>query len=74
MGRPDAGALLPQIRCPTLVLCGEEDGWAPAARHIDMAARIPGAVLTLVPECGHMCTLERPEAVTRALLEWHASA
>ena len=74
LGRPDAGALLPQIRCPTLVLCGEEDGWAPAARHIDMAARIPGAVLTLVPECGHMCTLERPEAVTRALLEWHASA
>ena len=26
----------------------------------------------LVPDCGHMCTLERPEAVTQALLAWHA--
>jgi pimeloyl-ACP methyl ester carboxylesterase len=37
-----------------------------------MAARISTAQLALVPECGHMCTLERPEAVTRALLDWRA--
>ena len=74
LGRPDASALLPRIQCPTLVLCGQEDSWAPSARHIDMATKIPGAVLVLVPECGHMCTLERPEAVTRALLEWHRTA
>jgi pimeloyl-ACP methyl ester carboxylesterase len=70
--RPDAGGLLDAIRCPTLVLCGLEDSWAPAARHRDMAARIPGATLTLVPDCGHMCTMERPEAVTDALLDWHS--
>lgn len=70
LGRPDASALLPTIHCPTLVLCGQEDSWAPAARHTDMAARITGSRLVLIPECGHMCTLERPEAVTRALLEW----
>jgi len=74
LARPDAGALLEQIRCPTLVLCGAEDSWAPAARHREMAARIPGAELTFVPECGHMCTMERPERVTRALLDWHAAA
>jgi pimeloyl-ACP methyl ester carboxylesterase len=68
--RPDAGVLLEQIGCPTLVLCGAEDSWAPASRHAEMAAKIPGAQLTLVPECGHMCTLERPEAVTRALVDW----
>jgi pimeloyl-ACP methyl ester carboxylesterase len=73
LGRPDAGALLPGIRCPTLVLCGEDDNWAPASRHREMAARIPGSTLVLVPDCGHMCTMERPEAVTHALLEWHAS-
>jgi pimeloyl-ACP methyl ester carboxylesterase len=72
LARPDASDLLDQIRCPALVLCGAEDSWAPAARHREMAARIAGATLTLVPECGHMCTLERPEAVTRALLEWRA--
>ena len=38
-----------------------------------MAAQIPGAQLTLVPECGHMCTLERPDVVTQALFEWYFS-
>ncbi len=71
LARPDASALLPGIRCPALVLCGEQDSWAPAERHREMAAIIPGAQLVLVPECGHMCTLERPEAVTRALLDWY---
>jgi pimeloyl-ACP methyl ester carboxylesterase len=73
LARPDASELLPRIACPALVLCGAEDSWAPAARHREMAAKIPGARLTLVPECGHMCTLERPEAVTAALLEWQHS-
>jgi pimeloyl-ACP methyl ester carboxylesterase len=72
LSRPDATALLDAIRCPALVLCGNEDSWAPADRHRDMAERIPGATLTLVPDCGHMCTLERPEAVTGALVEWRS--
>jgi pimeloyl-ACP methyl ester carboxylesterase len=71
LARPDAGGLLDNITCPTLVLCGEDDGWSPPARHRDMAARIPRATLVLVPQCGHMCTMERPEAVTRALLDWY---
>jgi pimeloyl-ACP methyl ester carboxylesterase len=70
LARPDADGLLERIRCPALVLSGAEDSWAPASRHVEMAAKIPGAQLTLVPQCGHMCTLERPEAVTRALVEW----
>jgi pimeloyl-ACP methyl ester carboxylesterase len=70
LARPDAGALLDMIRCPSLVLCGNEDAWAPPDRHRVMAARIPGATLTLIPDCGHMCTLERPEAVTSTLLAW----
>jgi pimeloyl-ACP methyl ester carboxylesterase len=72
LARPDASTLLDAIRCPTLVLCGSEDSWAPANRHRDMAARIPDATLVFVPDCGHMCTMERPEAVTRALVEWHS--
>ena len=74
LARPDAAPLLAGIRCPTLVLCGENDSWAPADRHRDMAARIPDARLILVPECGHMSTMERPEAITQALLDWHGRA
>ena len=72
LARPDASGLLAGIRCPALVLCGEQDSWAPAERHREMAMKIPGAQLVLVPECGHMCTLERPEAVTSALVVWHS--
>jgi pimeloyl-ACP methyl ester carboxylesterase len=70
LARPDASGLLAQIRCPTLVLCGAEDAWAPAARHVEMSAQIAGSRLVLVPDCGHMCTLERPEAVTAAMRDW----
>jgi pimeloyl-ACP methyl ester carboxylesterase len=72
LDRPDSTPLLEHIDCPALVLCGENDAWAPAERHREMAQKIPGATLALIPECGHMCTLERPEAVTRALLAWRA--
>lgn len=72
LNRPDRTALLGEIRVPTLVLCGREDGWSPLARHEEMARRIDGARLVVVPECGHMCTMERPAAVTDALRTWLA--
>jgi pimeloyl-ACP methyl ester carboxylesterase len=70
LARPEAGPLLPRIRCPTLLLCGREDAWSPPARHEEMARAIPGARLVLVNDCGHMSTMERPEAVNAALLSW----
>jgi pimeloyl-ACP methyl ester carboxylesterase len=73
LARPDRTDLLRGLRLPTLVLCGREDGWSPLARHEDMTRLIPGSRLTSVPDCGHMCTMERPEAVTAALRAWLAS-
>jgi pimeloyl-ACP methyl ester carboxylesterase len=35
-----------------------------------VAAAIRGATLTVLETCGHMSTLERPEAVGGALREW----
>lgn len=70
LARPDASALLPRIKAPTLLLCGREDSWSPPQRHEDMAALITGSTLEIIPECGHMCTLEQPEAVSRALRQW----
>ena len=40
LARPDRSALLPQIRVPTLVLCGHEDNWSPIGQHVEMARRI----------------------------------
>jgi pimeloyl-ACP methyl ester carboxylesterase len=72
INRPEATSLLPKIRCPTLVLCGQEDLWSPPKRHEEMSALIPGSTLTVVPYCGHMSTMERPAAVSEALHEWLA--
>lgn len=70
LNRPDRTALLGDIAIPTLVLCGHDDAWSPLARHEEMARRIRGSRLVDVPDCGHMCTLEKPDAVGRALLQW----
>lgn len=70
LGRPDASALLPEIRCPTLVLCGREDTWSPLERHRRLAALIPASTLTIIEDCGHMSTLEQPDAVNAALRWW----
>lgn len=70
MGRPDSRPLLPAIACPTLVLCGADDQLTPLELHEEMAAGIPGARLVVVPECGHLSTLERPDAVNAALRAW----
>jgi pimeloyl-ACP methyl ester carboxylesterase len=69
MGRPDSRPTLPSIRCPTLVLVGERDELTPPERAAEIAAGVPNARLVAVPECGHLSTLERPDAVTRALVE-----
>jgi pimeloyl-ACP methyl ester carboxylesterase len=73
LSRPDATGVIEQIRCPALVLTGREDLWSPPARHAEMAARIPRSKLVVIPDCAHMSTLERPEAVTEALRAWLVS-
>ena len=70
VGRVDSRPMLGDIRCPTLVLVGEADTLTPPERAVEMASGIAGARLVTVPDCGHLSTLERPEAVTQALLEW----
>jgi pimeloyl-ACP methyl ester carboxylesterase len=74
MTRPDARPLLVSIACPTLVLVGEGDTLTPPARSQEIAAGIPRANLVVVPECGHLSTLERPGAVNAALVEWMGRA
>jgi pimeloyl-ACP methyl ester carboxylesterase len=70
MARPDNRPFLPSIRCPTLVLVGRQDALTPVELSEEIAAGIPGAELVVVPECGHLSTLERAEAVNLAMREW----
>lgn len=73
MARPDGRGDLPRIRVPTLVLCGREDEATPLALHEEIASLIPAASLVVVDRCGHLSTLEQPEAVNGALRRWLAA-
>jgi pimeloyl-ACP methyl ester carboxylesterase len=70
LARPDATAVLRSLACPTLVLCGREDGWAPPRQHAEMAALVRGASLAVIEGCGHMSPMERPHEVADAMLAW----
>ena len=70
MSRPDSRPLLSSIRCPTLVLVGDGDLATPPELNQEIAEGIPGAKLVVVRHCGHLSTIEQPEAVNAALVEW----
>ena len=68
--RPDAEPVLRTMRCPLLLLCGQQDRWSPPQRHRAMQALVPGAALQLIDRCGHMSPMEQPQAVSAALAQW----
>jgi pimeloyl-ACP methyl ester carboxylesterase len=70
LARLDARPVLGEIRCPALVLTGEDDVWSPPVRHEEIASGIAGARLVIVPKSGHMSTMERPAEVATAMREW----
>ncbi|HEY3585590.1 MAG TPA: alpha/beta hydrolase, partial [Myxococcaceae bacterium] len=58
---------LPKIRCPTLVMVGEEDTATLPARSEEITAGIAGASLARIPRAGHMSPIDAPKAVTAEL-------
>lgn len=52
-----------QLRLPTLVIAGTEDGSTPADLVRETAGLIPGAQFELVRRAGHMPPVEQPDAV-----------
>jgi pimeloyl-ACP methyl ester carboxylesterase len=70
MARSDSRPSLAWIKCPTLVLTGDEDNTIPNSLSKEMADGIHGAKLVILQNCGHMPQPEQPEATTAALVEW----
>ena len=73
MARPDARMHLPQLRCPVLVLCGDSDALTPLECSQEIASLVPQARLQVVPQCGHMLTMEQPAVVNAELSAWLAA-
>jgi pimeloyl-ACP methyl ester carboxylesterase len=70
IGRPDSRPSLAAIKCPTLVLVGDGDEATPPELAREIAGAIRGARLSIIADCGHLSTLEQPERVTAALIDW----
>lgn len=68
--RRDSTGSLGGISVPTLVLVGEDDGITPPDDARRMAAAIPDAALTVVPDAGHLSGLENPAAFNAALSDF----
>jgi len=73
MNRADSRPSLKDIHCPTLVVVGTDDTLTPPDRAAEMAVGIAGARQVVVPNCGHLSTLEQPPAVTEALVTFFSS-
>lgn len=72
MARIDQRPHLPALRCPLLVVHGDADLLAPPECAHEVAAAVPHAQLEMLPRCGHLLTMEQPQAVNRLLLDWLA--
>jgi pimeloyl-ACP methyl ester carboxylesterase len=57
------------IRCPTLIITGDEDTAQPPQNSASLIAGIRGARMICIPGAGHSSSLEQPEAVIAAIQE-----
>lgn len=70
INRPDSRKALPKINCPTLVMLGRQDQTCTLDMHKMLNENIADADLTIIEECGHLSSIEQPQAVTAVLRYW----
>jgi 3-oxoadipate enol-lactonase len=59
--------MLPQVRCPAMVVAGKHDPVRPHAGTAELAKKIPGARFELVEEAGHFLPSQGPEHLIKLL-------
>jgi 3-oxoadipate enol-lactonase len=52
--------MLPQVRCPAMVVAGKHDTVRPHAGTAELAKKIPGARFELIEEAGHFMPSQAP--------------
>jgi len=68
--KADLVPLLPKLKVPTLVVCGELDQATPPPLNKLVAGKVPGARYVELPGCGHCPPLEQPQAFLSAVKEF----
>ncbi len=67
MAEADLRDMLPSVAVPTLLIWGELDARSPLEVAHQLAEAIPDTELVVIPGCGHVSNLERPEQFNDAV-------
>jgi pimeloyl-ACP methyl ester carboxylesterase len=59
--------VLPHIKVPTLLVYGDRDMRASLTVAEDLHAAIPGSTLVVLPDAGHLCNIEAPQAFNKVV-------
>ncbi|WP_244148729.1 alpha/beta fold hydrolase [Desulfonatronum thiosulfatophilum] len=62
--------LYPTITTPTMILWGREDSWIPLERGQELHALIPGSVLRVIDDAGHLVIEEKPDELVKEILDF----
>jgi pimeloyl-ACP methyl ester carboxylesterase len=73
IGRADSRPTLAAIACPVLMIVGASDQLTSPTHAQEIAQEIPSAKLVTLAGCGHMSPMEKPEEVTKLLVDFFAS-
>jgi pimeloyl-ACP methyl ester carboxylesterase len=65
--RLDLRPLLPAIRQPVLIVCGDDDRLVPLPHQHELFHQLPNAIMFQIRDCGHMPTLTHPEPLVQAV-------
>ena len=68
----DLTSRLGQVRCPVLVLVGEQDPGTPPAMSEDIARAIAGAQLKVIPQAAHLANVEQPEHFNSLMQQFYS--
>jgi pimeloyl-ACP methyl ester carboxylesterase len=70
MAETDLRSVLPTISVPTLLVWGELDERSPLRIAHEFEQAIPDATLVVIPGCGHVTNLDRPDEFNRVVREF----
>ncbi len=68
--RPDRTPLLKTLTMPSLVIAGAEDLIAPPTEGQSMSQALPHGQLTIIPDSGHLVSLEQPDLTTQTIIDF----
>jgi len=66
----DASKSVPKIKCPTLIIVGNDDKVTPPEQSKELHKLIPNSKLVVIPNAGHLILYEKPQELIKELTDF----